>query len=388
MSRTLYRGLARHLLRWYAAHRRDLPWRRTRDPYRVWVSEVMLQQTRAEVVIPYYRKFMRVFPTLRALARAREQSVLSLWAGLGYYARARNLHRAARILARGGFPTTAEGWRRLPGVGPYTAAAVASIAFGQDVLALDGNVLRVGARLVGIRDPIDGAIGRRRVREALEQLLPSGQAGAFNQALMDLGSTICLPKRPRCGVCPVRAWCAAARGGQEDRLPRRRSRPPKALRHFVLALVRDPSGRVLLVRRPRNGVWGGLWALPEVEARGWRAAKPGLECLLGVPLRRRRSVGELRHTFTHFVAVYTVVEVEVEARPRTGRFVRADSPGVPVPAPIRNVLRWLSRPDPRKPGSPRKAPPHKSVRACRSHADVSSQHLAYPHDRQVRHPFS
>lgn len=343
------RVLPEALLRWYAQRGRSLPWRRTQDPYAIWVSEVLLQQTRAEVVVPYYQRFLQAFPTVASLAAADLEEVLRVWEGLGYYARARHLHRAARrIVAQGGFPTTAEGWRHLPGVGPYTAAAVASIAFGQDVLALDGNVLRVGARLLGILDPIDEGRTQKRIREALERLLPQGQAGAFNQALMDLGSGICLPRRPRCGECPVRAWCVAAQRGLQDRIPRRRTRAGKPLRSSVALVLRDPTGRVLLVRRPLDGVWGGLWALPETEARGWRAAKPALEGLLGVRLRKRRTLTRLRHAFTHFVATYTVVEVEASAPPRTGRFVRPEAPEVPVPVPTRKVLSRLARP-----GAPR-----------------------------------
>jgi len=333
------------LLAWFAHNGRSFPWRRTRDPYRIWVSEVLLQQTRAEVAIPYYEGFLHAFPTVEALAAADLEEVLRVWEGLGYYARARNLHRAARlVVAQGGFPTTVEGWRQLPGVGPYTAAAVASIAFGEEALALDGNVLRVGARLLGILDPIDEVRTRRRIQEALERLLPPGRAGEFNQALMDLASSACLPKRPRCGVCPVRAWCTAFHNGLQEQLPRKRRRPPKPLRHFVAVVVLDSSGRVLLVRRPVKGIWGGLWALPEVEGRSYRAAKPALEHLLGVRLRKRRALCELHHTFTHFVAAYTVVEAEVEAVPRTGRFVPPGSPGVAVPVPTRKVLSRLARP--------------------------------------------
>jgi len=345
-------NFASALLGWFSHNGRSLPWRRTRDPYAIWISEVLLQQTRVEVAIPYYERFLRAFPTVEALAGADLEEVLRVWAGLGYYARARNLHRAARlVVAQAGFPTTVEGWRQLPGVGPYTAAAVASIAFGEDALALDGNVLRVGARLLGILDPIDEVRTRRRIRDALEQLLPPGRAGEFNQALMDLASTVCLPKRPHCRTCPVRAWCASFQSGLQERLPRRRRRSPKPLRPFVAVVVRDPRGRVLLVRRPLSGVWGGLWALPEAEAACWRRARPALEHLLGVRLRKRRTLSELHHTFTHFVAAYTVVEAEVETVPRTGRFVRPESPEVAVPVPTRKVLSQLARPGVPKPST-------------------------------------
>ncbi len=336
--------LAGSLLRWYARHRRNLPWRRTRDPYRVWVAEVMLQQTRVETVVPYYLRFLRAFPTMRALAGASQEAVLRAWAGLGYYARARNLLRAARRIVRTGrLPTTAEGWRRLPGVGPYTAAAVASIAFGQDVVAVDGNVLRVGVRLLGLRKPCPDPAVRRTVEAALRVVLPAGRAGEFNQALMDLGATTCLLRNPKCGVCPVRPFCAAHAQGVAGELPRRRASRPRPHRQFVAALIRDQRGRVLLVRQPPDRVWGGLWTLPYVEAPSWRRARAALQRLVAVRLQPDGTPLTFEHAFTHFRAHFLVQTARPESPPGRGRFAPPRRPGLPVPAPVRRLLARLGK---------------------------------------------
>ncbi|MCS7236321.1 MAG: A/G-specific adenine glycosylase [Armatimonadota bacterium] len=330
---------ARRLLRWYAQNRRDLPWRRTRDPYRVWVSEVMLQQTRVDAVVPYYRAFLRAFPDVRALAAAQEEDVLRVWAGLGYYARARHLLRAAReVVQRGSFPTTAAGWRKLPGVGAYTAAAVASIAFGEDVVAVDGNVARVGLRLLGLRRSPRDTTARRAVQAALAAVLPPGRAGELNQALMDLGATVCLPTRPRCTACPVQTFCRARGTGRVHQIPARPPRYPKPRRRFVAAVVRDRWGRVLLVRQPSQGLWGGLWTLPYVEAPSWERAGRLLRRQLGVPLEADGLRLAFRHTFTHFHAHFQVVGARTPEPPRVGRFVRPDAETVPLPAPLRRLL--------------------------------------------------
>lgn len=309
----------------------------------MWVSEVLLQQTRVEVAVRYYRAFLRAFPDVRTLATAREEDVLRVWAGLGYYARARNLLRAAReVVRRGGFPTTAAAWRRLPGVGPYTAAAVASIAFGEDAVALDGNVLRVGLRLLGLRRPSRHPASRRAVERALRAALPPGRAGEFNQALMDLGATVCVPRNPRCPACPVRAFCRARALGRVGEIPVRTPQVDKPHRRFVAVLVQDPRGRVLLVRRPPGGLWGGLWTLPYVEAGSWQAARPALEKLLGVQLRRGSGRWRMEHAFTHFRATFEVCAARTTGRPRGARFVARPGSEVPTPAPFRDVLARLA----------------------------------------------
>jgi A/G-specific adenine glycosylase len=257
--------IRRRLLSWYDQHRRDLPWRRTRDPYAVWVSEVMLQQTQAATVIPYYERFMRRFPGVRALARARLDEVLGLWAGLGYYARARHLHAAAReiVAAFGGrLPGNAADLRRLPGMGPYSAGAVASIAFGEPEPVVDGNVTRVLARLLKLEGDVRRGRGARRVWEAARRLLPRSRCGDFNQAMMELGATVCLRGAgARCAACPLLGDCRAAAEGRVAVLPARPSRPPKRRETLVVAAV-GCGGRYLVTRRPTGARWGGLWELP------------------------------------------------------------------------------------------------------------------------------
>jgi A/G-specific adenine glycosylase len=260
--------LAGRLIAWYDAHRRDLPWRRTSDPYRIWLSEVMLQQTRVETVIPYYKEFLEHFPTVEALAAAGVDEVLACWSGLGYYRRARQLHRAARqVVEGGGMPRTAEGLRELAGIGPYTAAAVASIAFGVPAGVLDGNVERVVTRLTADESNPRTAAGKRRLREVVEEtLLDRQRPGDSNQALMELGATVCLPRRPYCLLCPLVDHCAAAAGGDQEAYPvlpeKKASR--RVLR--VMAMVFDGPA-VLLYRRPDDSeLLAGMWEIPFADA--------------------------------------------------------------------------------------------------------------------------
>ncbi|MGH7476387.1 MAG: A/G-specific adenine glycosylase, partial [Longimicrobiales bacterium] len=243
------------LLAWYEAHHRDLPWRATRDPYRIWVSEVMLQQTRVDVAAPYYERWLRRFPDLRALADASEAEVLKAWEGLGYYSRARHLRHAA-ILVRdrfgGALPGRPEALRVLPGIGAYTAAAVASIAFGVATPAIDGNARRVLARLFDLAIP-----SGRRLRQLAGLLIDAERPGEFNQALMELGATVCTPRSPACAACPLASRCLARTRGSQLQRPARRAAAPVPERRIGTALVRDAAGRVLLRRRPPRGLLGG-----------------------------------------------------------------------------------------------------------------------------------
>ena len=290
--------LAGRLLSWFATARRDLPWRaEPRDPYRVWVSEVMLQQTRVDVVVPYYLRFVARFPTLRDLAAAPLDEVLALWSGLGYYARARNLHRAAQACG-GELPRTAVALRELPGFGPYTAAAVASLAFGEDVPLVDGNVARVFARLFAIRGD-----ARAQAWERAARLLPAGRGGAFNEALMELGATVCTPRAPECGRCPLAAGCRGKKN--PARFPSPRRRPARPLVQWnALALTRK-DGAVLLTRRPADALFGGLWDLPGERPEGIR---------LHGPLLPR---GQVEQTLTHREVRVVIRAARASGTPRS-----------------------------------------------------------------------
>ncbi len=324
----LHPGLSRTraLLAWYARNRRDLPWRRTRDPYRILVSEIMLQQTRAQAVIPYYERFLERFPTAGALARAAEHEVLAAWSGLGYYSRARTLREAARrIAAAGAFPRDYDALRALPGVGDYTAAAVASIAFGAPRAVVDGNVLRVIARLDNDASDIASPRTRARFRAVAEEMLDARRPGAFNQALMELGATVCVPRQPLCHACPVASGCGARLAGTAARLPvKLRREAPVALEAVALFVRR--GGRVLLRRRAADsGRLAGFWELPAPED------------LPGARLGAR--LGTFRHSITHHRYSFTVVE----ARARTSRgcswFSAGEIRDIPLSTTARKALR-------------------------------------------------
>jgi A/G-specific adenine glycosylase len=306
---------ARALLRWYDARRRDLPWRRSRDPYRIWLSEVMLQQTQVRTVIPYYERFLERFPTVGALAAAETEEVLALWSGLGYYRRARQLHRAAgEVVRRGGFPETALELRELPGVGPYTAAAVASIAFGEPVPVLDGNVERLLCRRLAVaEDPKRSAV-RRRLSAAAAELLDPERPGDGNQALMEVGATVCRPVAPDCPDCPLRAGCRARIEGDPERYPAPRRRRRVERVELAVAVARE-GGRVLLFRRPEGSdVLAGLWELPNVpRGRTLAATAAALGERYGGRWRLRRRRGRVRHGITYRAITLHLHPAEVDA---------------------------------------------------------------------------
>jgi A/G-specific adenine glycosylase len=293
------------LLQWYDRHRRDLPWRappgQPADPYRVWLSEIMLQQTTVATVGPYFNRFVARWPTLRALAAAPLDEVLQLWQGLGYYARARHLHACARTVVErhgGGFPNDPAALRALPGIGAYTAAAIAAIAFGRPLAAVDGNVERVVARLYAERAPLPQAKPRLRALAAV--LVPQARAGDFAQAMMDLGATVCTPRRPRCVLCPWRADCTAAALGIAEELPVMPDKPLRPLRRGVAFWLRRGDGAVLLRRRPEKGLLGGMIELPSTA---WRESPWSVEeAVRAAPVAAEWSLlpGSVRHGFTHF----------------------------------------------------------------------------------------
>ena len=309
------------LLTWFAANARDLPWRRRRSAYRVWISEAMLQQTRVETATGYYRRFLRRFPSLRALADAPLDAVLKQWEGLGYYARARNLHRAARTIRDehgGRFPRRADELRTLPGIGPYTAAAVASMAFGEDVAVLDGNVARVLARLLNHDGDIAATSTRRHLQETAQALLPPGRAGDYNEAMMELGATVCGPgAAPRCAECPFGDVCGGR--SRAARLPVKRARPPVPTVVVGAAVLRDRRGRVLIAQRRPEGLLGGLWEFPGGKREAGESLPDCVRRELREELGVDAEVGEerlvVRHVFSHFR-----LEMHVfDARLRRGR---------------------------------------------------------------------
>lgn len=289
------------LLRWYDRYgRKTLPWKRSRDPYRIWVSEIMLQQTQVTTVIPYFARFIARFSDAKALARARPDSVLHLWSGLGYYARARNLHKAAnRIVADHGgkFPRDIEIVRTLPGIGRSTAGAILALAFGQRRPILDGNVKRVLARYHAIAEPPSRRETEEKLWRLAERHTPRARVADYTQAIMDLGATLCTRANPDCGRCPVRTDCRAYKLGAPQDYPARAGRKALPARKTKMLLVRDGRGRVLLVKRPPAGLWGGLWGLPECargDVRGWCRKN------LGLDIRAQKPWPAFRHSFSHF----------------------------------------------------------------------------------------
>jgi A/G-specific adenine glycosylase len=308
------RAPQRRLLAWYEGEARDLPWRKTTDPYAILVSEVMLQQTRVETVIPYYERFLRAYPTLESLARAPIDDVLKLWEGLGYYRRAHNLHRASREVVHqhaGRIPADRAALLALPGIGPYTAAAVASIAFGEDEPVLDGNVVRVLARWFRVSGDPRRSDTRRSLDAVARSLIPAGRAGAFNQALMDLGARVCAPRLPRCEACPVEAVCEAHQAGEEELFPTRAARRPVPHRDVVAGVTWerghdpwDPDARVLIAQREAGDMLGGLWEFPGGTVEQGESFDEALRRELREELGIEVEVGSLfttvDHAYTHF----------------------------------------------------------------------------------------
>lgn len=317
-------GAAAALLAWYDRHRRVLPWRtlpgERADPYRVWLSEVMLQQTTVAAVGPRFTGFLARFPTVEALAAAPWDEVAKEWAGLGYYARARNLHAAAKaVAALGGFPRDEAGLRALPGIGGYTAAAVAAIAFGEAAVPVDGNVERVTARLFAVREPLPGA--KRRLAELARRLgtqqAARARPGDFAQALFDLGATVCTPRRPACALCPLLSGCAARREGIAEMLPAKAEKRAKPQRYGAVFWLEDCAGHVLLRRRPPEGLLGGMLELPGTP---WREMRWGeADALSHAPGNAEwREAGLVRHVFTHFALDLAVLSGRVARLPGEG----------------------------------------------------------------------
>jgi A/G-specific adenine glycosylase len=295
------------LLAWYDANAAALPWRGSKDPYQVWLSEIMLQQTQVETVKPYYARFLAAYPTVFDLAAAPLDDVLKLWEGLGYYSRARSLHRAADIVANqmlGQFPTSAEGLETLPGIGRYTAGAIASIAFGEYVPVLDGNVIRVFARLIDLKEDVTRTDIREKLWSLAEWWLPDTRPGDYNQALMELGRTVCKPRKPLCNECPIRTHCLAFQRGTQAQRPVKKPRAKTPHHNVAAGIIWNEDGQVLIAQRPLDGLLGGLWEFPGGKQEPGESLPDCLRRELREELGIEVDVGDLftvvQHGFTHF----------------------------------------------------------------------------------------
>ena len=299
-------SLGSRLLKWYLENARCLPWRNDPDPYLIWVSEIMLQQTRVETVVPYFERWIERFPTLNSLAQASQQEVLSVWEGLGYYSRARNLHRAAQIVVAeygGIIPQDVRRLRQLPGIGRYTAGAIASIAFGMDEPTLDSNIRRVLSRVFDVAAPARSTEGEEILWELAASHLPAGQASEYNQALMDLGSLICTPRQPLCANCPLNEICKAFSLGVQEERPVKLTKAPIP-HHTVTAAIIQREDQVLIAQRPPQGLLGGLWEFPGGKVKPGEEIVSGLQreiCEeLGVSIEVGAAFGQYQHAYTHF----------------------------------------------------------------------------------------
>ena len=311
MNRERLPAFRERLLLWYEREKRDLPWRGTRDPYRVWVSEVMLQQTQVQTVVPYYQRFVAAYPDVCALARADLQEVLKSWEKMGYYARARNLHRAARRLADdtgGRVPSEYEAFRELPGVGDYIAAAVMSIAFDEPHAVLDGNVKRVLARLFEVDSPVNASTSQKLFREHAGKLLDRTHPGDYNQAMMELGAVVCRPAQPLCDACPVSRFCVAFAAGRQHEFPVRAPRKPVPKYHIAIGVIRKDD-RILITRRPEDGLLGGLWEFPGGKVR--RGERPEDACTREIKEEVNLTV-EVTDYLTHVDHAYSHFKIGVD----------------------------------------------------------------------------
>ncbi len=353
MSRTSARNEARELLAWYDRHRRALPWRAlpgvVADPYAVWLSEIMLQQTGVEAVKGYFERFLSRWPDVGALAAAPIDEVMKAWAGLGYYSRARNLHACAREVSAahaGRFPQEEAALRALPGIGAYTAAAIAAIAFGRRAVVIDGNVERVVARLRAIEEPLPAA--KVAIRTAAEALTPERRAGDFAQAMMDLGSMVCRPKRPACALCPLRPGCAAHQGGMEETLPRRAPKAERPRREGAAFFIQRADGHVLVRTRPPKGLLGGMTELPGTP---WTSDFDTESAPAFAPIAAtyRRLPGKVEHVFTHFalrLQVFVAAPLGQVAAPAGHRFVSpSDLDAEALPTVMRKVVAFVAASD-------------------------------------------
>jgi A/G-specific adenine glycosylase len=330
MPRNRDTEISRRLLAWYKKNKRDLPWRKTRDPFRIWVSEIMLQQTRVETVIPYYERFLKRFPDVKALARAPLDDVLKAWENLGYYSRACHLHEAARVIVNrfgGKIPDAKDQLLQLPGIGAYTAGAVLSIAFDHPLAAVDGNVIRVIARLFGIAEPVDGKEMKKKIEGIAQRLVPSVEPGYYNQALMDLGSGVCTPRGPDCPICPLAGVCVARAKKIQEAIPSKKKAAAIPHRRAVAIVICNAAGGILMVKRPQRGLLGGLWSFPgsalaEGDAPAAKLRK-ALQEDLGLKVVPGEELFHVEHGYSHFSITVRVLDGRLrEAIPTPGGNVK------------------------------------------------------------------
>jgi A/G-specific adenine glycosylase len=314
--------IAPALLKWYEKAGRSMPWRGASDPYLIWVSEIMLQQTRVDTVIPYYLRWIQEFPTVYALASASEETVLLLWEGLGYYNRAKNMHLTAQTIVeqfQGEFPRTPQELRKLPGIGEYTANAIASICFAFPAVALDANIKRVLARLSDLDEPLENRSALIKLAQFAADLIMDGHAGDFNQALMDLGAMICLPSGPRCSACPLQNYCAAFIHHTQNQRPVLRPKKPIPEYQVVAAIISNGDGTFLLAKRPKGGMLPGLWEFPggkvEVGENDGAALQREIVEELGTSISIGALIGSYKHAYTHFKVVVRAYRCQLQGPP-------------------------------------------------------------------------
>jgi A/G-specific adenine glycosylase len=326
--------LSTRLLNWYSTHKRILPWRDHPDPYAVWVSEIMLQQTRVETVITYFEKWMKLFPTIKKLAKANEQDVLNAWEGLGYYSRARNLHKAAKIVAEkfnGELPRRLDDLQSLAGIGKYTVGAIASMAFKMDEATLDGNLRRVFSRLFDVKEFADSLVGEKILWGLARENLPKGKAGDYNQALMDLGATICLPKNPRCLLCPLMELCQARKNGTQTLRPvlkPKKNTPQYIDVAAVVTRIANSRYEVLLNQRPNDGLLGGMWEFPNArigsltppssasELNPAKELSKSIKAQTKIQVKKKEAMGIVSHVYTHFKVTVHVYQSDLISIPK------------------------------------------------------------------------
>ncbi|RYL88942.1 A/G-specific adenine glycosylase [Sporolactobacillus sp. THM7-4] len=340
-----------HLLKWFYEKKRDLPWRRTKNPYYIWISEVMLQQTQVDTVIPYYLKFIKRFPTVDSLAQAPEQSVLKYWEGLGYYSRARNLQQGVREVATrydGNVPENKTDLLSIRGIGPYTAGAILSIAFDEPEPAVDGNVMRVISRIFLIDDDVAKVKTKKKFEQIVGELIAETDPSAFNQSLMELGAMICRPKHPKCGICPVKDYCKACDEGVQHEYPvkSRKAEPRQA--EYAVILIEDADGRILIEQRPDKGLLAGMWQFPMIELTSNNDNKSIPKIFSGkygwhVPLKKSRF--SYTHRFSHLIWNLLLYEGRLDHHADPGRRSRwADRSELntyPFPVPHQKVIEWM-----------------------------------------------